>query len=254
MPTSVKQNLFFLLFSGIFCLGLLAAPSVARATSDVDAQSLRDLLEAPFQSDASAELRISDFSATFTQQAHIASLNRSKQGHGKVMVRFNGSAPASFRWDYLEPEKQHIISNGKKLWVYLPESKRVMISDVEQHLESGDDPLLFLRSLDNLERHFNLSIPESERSKNGAYLLTLTPKKDSAYVSTLTLHIPEQVVQDDGGKHFPLGGVTILDPNGNTTALEFSEVEVNTRPETKRFNFSVPPGVEIVHPDPEAGM
>lgn len=254
MPTPVKQNFFFLLFSGIFCLGLLATPSVTRATSDVDAQSLRDLLEAPFQSDASAELRIRDFSATFTQQAHIASLNRSKEGHGKVMVRFNGSDPASFRWDYLEPEKQHIISNGKKLWVYLPESNRVMISDVEQHLERGDDPLLFLRSLDNLERHFNLSIPESERSKDGAYLITLTPKEDSAYVSTLTLHIREQVVQDDGEKHFPLSGVTILDPNGNTTALEFSEVEVNTRPEAKRFNFSVPPGVEIVHPDPEAGI
>jgi outer membrane lipoprotein carrier protein len=53
---------------------------------------------------------------------------------------------------------------------------------------------------------------------------------------------------------FPLGGVTILDPNGNTTALEFRDIEVNTQPEEKQFNFSVPPGVEIVHPDPEAGM
>jgi outer membrane lipoprotein carrier protein len=122
---------------------------------------------------------------------------------------------------------------------------------VAQHLESGDDPLLFLRSLDNLERHFELSIPKPACAENGAYLLTLTPKKESAYVSTLTLHIPQEVVEKNLEDRFPLGGVTIFDPNGNTTALKFDEVEVNTQPAAKSFNFSVPPGVEIVHPDPE---
>jgi outer membrane lipoprotein carrier protein len=215
----------------------------------VDKTMLKNLLETPFQPDASAEIPIKDFRANFEQEAHIASLNRSKQGNGKVTVRFNNEKAASFRWDYLEPEVQHIISNGVKLWVYLPESNRVMISDVEEHLESGDDPLLFLRSLDNLERHFKLSIPEPARAKNGAYLLTLTPKQDSAYVNSLTLHIPAQMVEGKHDRRFPLGGVTILDPNGNTTALEFSAVEINTQPKEKTFSFSVPPGVQIVHPE-----
>lgn len=251
MFTSLSRHILYPLVLSTLCAGLLAISTPGHTATEADQATLQELLQAPFQPEAPTEQRISDFSATFAQEAHIASLNRTKQGHGKVTVRFNADKAASFRWDYLEPEVQHIISNGIKLWVYLPESNRVMISDVAEHLKSGDDPLLFLRSLDNLERHFELSIPEPARSETGAYLLTLTPKEESAYVNTLTLHIPEEVVEGETSKRFPLGGVTILDPNGNTTALKFREVEVNTRPEAKTFSFSVPPGVEIVHPDPE---
>ncbi|MCA1796588.1 MAG: outer membrane lipoprotein carrier protein LolA [Geobacteraceae bacterium] len=243
------RNILYPLTAALVCIGILSTPIPASAETTADKAVLQKLLEAPFQPDADADIRIDDFRATFEQEAHIASLNRSKQGHGKVTVRFNAEKAASFRWDYLEPEEQHIISNGIKLWVYLPESNRVMISDVAQHLESGDDPLLFLRSLDNLERHFEISIPAPACAQGGDYLLTLTPKRDSAYVSTLTLHIPEEVVEKKLEDRFPLGGVTILDPNGNTTALKFGDVEVNTQPEPKTFSFSVPPGVEIVHPD-----
>jgi len=251
MFTPLNRYILYSLVAGILCVVLLATPAPGNAATEVDLTTLQKLIQAPFQPDAPADRGISDFRASFTQEAHIASLNRSKQGNGKVTVRFNADKAASFRWDYLEPEEQHIVSNGKKLWVYVPESNRVMISDVAQHLESGDDPLLFLRSLDNLERHFELSIPKPACAENGAYLLTLTPKKESAYVSTLTLHIPQEVVEKNLEDRFPLGGVTIFDPNGNTTALKFDEVEVNTQPAAKSFNFSVPPGVEIVHPDPE---
>lgn len=252
MSTIFIRTILYPFTAVLICIGLLANPINACAKSTVDKTLLKNILEKPFQPDATDEIRITDFRANFKQEAHIASLNRSKQGNGKVTVRFNNDKAASFRWDYLEPEVQHIISNGIKLWVYLPESNRVMISAVNEHLESGDDPLLFLRSLDNLERHFKLSIPEPARTQKGAYLLTLTPKKESAYVSNLTLQIPAQIVEHKNASGFPLGGVTILDPNGNTTALAFSEVEVNTEPKAKTFSFSVPPGVEIVHPEPAA--
>ncbi|MGC9519097.1 MAG: LolA family protein [Desulfuromonadaceae bacterium] len=252
MSTFFARTILYPFSVALICTGLLATPISASAQSTVDKAMLRDLLETPFQPDAATEVRIRDFRADFKQEAHIASLNRSKQGKGKVTVRFKSEQAASFRWDYLEPEVQHIISNGVKLWVYVPESNRVMISEVDEHLQSGDDPLLFLRSLDNLERHFKLSIPEPARAQNGAYLLTLTPKQESAYVSTLTLQIPAQIVENNNARRFPLEGVTILDPNGNTTALGFDRIEVNTEPEAKTFSFSVPPGVEIVHPEPTA--
>ncbi len=250
MFTPLIRHISYPLVASLLCAGLLATPKLGDANVETNQATLQQLLQAPFQPDAPAEISISDFSATFAQEAHIASLNRTKQGGGKVTVRFCTDNAASFRWDYLEPEVQHIISNGTKLWVYLPESNRVMISDVAEHLGDDDDPLLFLRSLDNLERYFELSVPEPARTADGAYLLTLTPKKESAYVSTLTLLIPEEVVLRNPTVRFPLGGVTVLDPNGNTTALKFSQVEVNTQPAPKSFNFSVPPGVEIVHPDP----
>lgn len=254
MFTPLIRHISYPLVASLLCVGLLAAPKLGYANVETGQATLQQLLQAPFQPDAPAEISISDFSATFAQEAHIASLNRTKQGGGKVTVRFCTDKAASFRWDYLEPEVQHIISNGKKLWVYLPESNRVMISSIDEHLKDGDDPLLFLRSLDNLERHFTLSLPEPPRSQSedhpGDYLLTLTPKQDSPYIRNLTLHIPAALLDTAQPGLFPLAGVTILDPNGNTTVLRFNQVETNTAPAPEEFMFTVPPGVEIVHPEP----
>ncbi|MDY0211699.1 MAG: outer membrane lipoprotein carrier protein LolA [Desulfuromonadaceae bacterium] len=245
-------------FLSILCACALSAglwaPATSHATAQISVATLQQKLQAPFKPDASSQLAITSFRADFAQQAYIASLKRSKDGHGKVSVRFNADAPAAFRWDYLEPEVQHIISNGKKLWVYLPESNRVMISSIDEHLKDGDDPLLFLRSLDNLERYFTLSTPDPPRSQVGDqlgdYLLTLTPKQDSAYMSNLTLHIPAELIDGTQPRRFPLAGVTILDPNGNTTVLKFKQVKTNAASTLEEFSFIVPPGVEIVHPEP----
>lgn len=240
----------------LFTLLGICLPQQLHSAQNVGLETLQQVVQAPFKSDASLGCSIKSFAAQFEQVAHIASLNRSKQGHGKVLVRFNADAPAAFRWDYLEPEEQHIISNGSRLWVYLPANNRVMISDVAEHLEQGDDPLLFLRSLDNLERYFSLSLPEPTRADDGAFLLQLTPKNESVYVRNLVLHIPAALVtraeDADAAEVFPLSGVTILDPNGNTTSLKFSRTRVNTAPESAQFNFRVPPGVDIVRPDPPA--
>ncbi len=252
----IPQKFLSLLCACALSVGLWApahSHATDHATDEISVATLQQKLQTPFKSDAPRQLAIKSFRAIFNQQAHIASLNRSKEGHGKVSVRFNADAPAAFRWDYLEPEVQHIISNGKKLWVYLPESNRVMISSIEDHLNDGDDPLLFLRSLDNLERHFKLSIPDPPRSQvkgqPGDYLLILTPKQDSAYMSNLTLHIPAALIDGTQAELFPLAGVTILDPNGNTTILRFNQVKTNAASTREEFTFKVPAGVEVVHPD-----
>lgn len=253
LPLPTPRNFLWILCACALSAGLWA-PIHSHAADAISVATLQQKLQAPFKPDAPPQIAITSFRADFDQQAHIASLNRSKDGHGKVSVRFNADAPAAFRWDYLEPEVQHIISNGKKLWVYLPESNRVMISSIDEHLKDGDDPLLFLRSLDNLERHFTLSLPEPPRSQSedhpGDYLLTLTPKQDSPYIRNLTLHIPAALLDTAQPGLFPLAGVTILDPNGNTTVLRFNQVETNTAPAPEEFMFTVPPGVEIVHPEP----
>ncbi|MDD2557016.1 MAG: outer membrane lipoprotein carrier protein LolA [Desulfuromonadaceae bacterium] len=253
----VPRKLLCLLCACALSAGLWT-PAPSHAATEISVATLQQKLQAPFKSDAPSQLAITSFRADFDQQAHIASLKRSKDGHGKVSVRFNADAPAAFRWDYLEPEVQHIISNGKKLWVYLPESNRVMISSIDEHLNDGDDPLLFLRSLDNLDRHFKLSIPDPPRSQSGDqlgdYLLTLTPKQESTYMRNLTLHIPAGLIDGTQPERFPLAGVTILDPNGNTTVLRFNQAKTNTASVPEEFTFRVPPGVEIVRPEPTASQ
>ncbi len=50
---------------------------------------------------------------------------------------------------------------------------------------------------------------------------------------------------------FPLMSSTVFDPSGNTTTLEFKNVKMNREVPDSTFHFTIPSGVEVVHPTVE---
>src|SRR5512133_1371104 len=105
-------------------------------------------LESPFKPGATNAVR--DVRADFFQESHIASLDRTQRGRGEVTFKFDpgvsGRAPvAMFNWQYNEPSRQQIISDGQTMWVYLPDSNQVIesdISDIEK--ANATNPITFL--------------------------------------------------------------------------------------------------------------
>jgi len=67
--------------------------------------------------------------------------------------------PGKMRWEYNAPEKKLFVSDGVKIYSYVPEDKQVIVSDVP----SGDrltTPVLFLAGTGNLARDFNPSFTD----------------------------------------------------------------------------------------------
>jgi outer membrane lipoprotein carrier protein len=54
--------------------------------------------------------------------------------------------------------------------------------------------------------------------------------------------------QGRSGTYFPILASTAVDPNHNTTRIEFSNAQVNRGPADSVFSFTPPPGVEVVSP------
>ena len=138
-----------------------------------------------------------------------------------------------FRWEYVEPEIQEIVSDGRTMWVYLPENNQVIVSDI-QHVQDqqGDNPVTFLSNLGNLSRDFQISWGAERTDENGNFLLQLVPRKESQLISRMEVAVARDAVTDwlqgkATGQTFPLHATRVTDAGGNRTSIAFQEPRVN---------------------------
>lgn len=74
---------------------------------------------------------LSTLTADFFQRSTIAKENREMRADGQMFLKAaTDGDPLKFRFDYFRPTTQEIVSNGRTLWMYLPESRKVLLSDV----------------------------------------------------------------------------------------------------------------------------
>lgn len=242
----------------LFIPGLSAAAEVA--LSDVISA-----LEIPFQGQTKKSEQIQDFSAEFFQKSHIASIDRTQSGQGMVRFKFISSdalnSPlAKFRWEYRQPSVQEIISDGQKLWVYLPENRQVIESDISQvNDQQGENPVTFLSGLGNLSQNFLITWGSPQTVETGGYLLQLEPRKESQLIQQIEVVVSEAAVnnwlkQHRSGGIFPILSTLVTDPSGNRTAIEFRDVRVNQNLADQIFSFEPPEGVELVDPGGQPGF
>lgn len=240
---------------------LLALPvwSLAATEEKIPLSTVIAAVEGPFQAGAAASVAIQDFEAELAQESNIVSLNRIQRAKGRVQVRFERSAAgqvpkALFRCEYLEPTPQEFISDGKTLYAYLPENKQVIESEVPSPGEArNDNPITFLTGLGQLSRDFVVAWAEPNQDADGNFILELSPRQDSPMLKKLLVVISRKAVLAAGQKSrtsdlFPLLSSTVFDPNGNTTRIEFNQVRINQGLPVSLFNFTIPEGVEVMHP------
>ena len=242
----VMKSIIFLMTAAVLLLAALPAQAV-------ELREVIRALETPF-----SERKIQDYSASFSQESRIASLDRLQRASGKVRVRFDyqrsGQAPTvMFHWQYDPPTRQELVSNGKTLWVYLPENNQVIQSDLETVSPAREnDPMTFLTGLGNLSRDFQISYAVPSQDAAGNYVLDLRPRRSSAVLNRMVIVVDrtaaEAITAKSGALVFPILSTTVYDPNGNSSTIEFSDLRVNRGISAGQFNFIMPPGVEVVRP------
>src|SRR6185436_2526719 len=80
-----------------------------------------------------------DFSADFVHSYKGGVLKKTATERGRMIVK----RPGKMRWQYTSPEEKLFVSDGVKVYSYIPQDKQVMVSS----MPSGDraaSPTLFL--------------------------------------------------------------------------------------------------------------
>lgn len=194
---------------------------------------------------------LTDLQASFSQSTYLASVKREQKGTGTVSIKKKPKGAAMFRFDYTKP-RQLIVSDGTKVWYYLPENNQVMVSDLKRLFEGGQGVTLnYLTGIGRISRDFTITPLKGGRDAKGNYLLELIPKTPSQNLAKLELTVAAKDVAAYLKKGtirntFPILTSVIYDQLGTKTTIDFSKVRVNRGLPASLFQFKIPAGMEVL--------
>ncbi len=184
--------------------------------------------------------QIKDFHADFTQEATVKALNKVQKSDGEVWFK----KPGMMRWNYYDPYKDEIVSDGRTLWYYDEEEKQVIESPLYQVSQTGTTTTL-LSGLAKINELFKASFSDSrEFESNGNYLIDLSPKEDGEDFNKVTVSVDKNTMI--------VNTMYLYDPYGNLTKVTLNNIEVDKGVSDSLFDFKAPDGVEVIKPPASA--
>lgn len=191
---------------------------------------------APDGSPAAAQVEkylqgLSSWSADFKQTI--------EDGHGTVLRsaagKFSLQRPGRFRWDYVEPSEQLVLSDGKQIWFFDKDLAQANVRDLDATLAST--PAMLLSGTGSVAGQFDIkALPESA----GLHWFQLVPKRaDTDF----------QVVRIGFDRDGDLASMFLADKLNQITQLSFTHPVRNPKFAADFFSFTPPPGVDVIGRD-----
>ena len=164
---------------------------------------------------------------TFSQQVFSKSGRKPQQASGT----FAFSRPGKFRWTYEKPYAQLLVGDGSKLWAWDQELNQVTTKKLGQAL--GSTPAAILAGDNALEKNFTL---KDDGAADGLEWVEARPKADDSSFERIRMGF-------SGGQ---LKAMVLHDNFGQTTSLNFLQMERNPSLDGGLFRFVPPKGADVV--------
>ena len=165
--------------------------------------------------------------ANFVQTVSDRAGRKTQEASGNLFF----SRPGKFRWVYQKPYAQLIVGDGKKIWIHDEDLDQVTVRKLDQAL--GDSPAALLAGDNNINKLFNL---KDVGSKDGIEWLEATPKSKEGSFETVRM----------GFKGADLHAMELKDNFGQTTLLQFSNLQRNPSLGASLFRFTPPKGTDVI--------
>lgn len=208
----------------ILILSLVLAPALLRAQDRPSADALARALQQRYRG-------ITDFTAAFSQTYRGGVLRTRSVEQGTVAVK----KPGKMRWVYVKPEKKEFVSDGRKMYLYVPQDRQVIVSDVSG--DSASTASLFLAGKGDISRDFTAAYVDSPVP--GTLGLKLTPRRRQPDYDYLVVALDPGSLQ--------IRGLLTRDPQGGDSTLTFTNLKENQGISDKEFAFRIPRGVDVVN-------
>ena len=176
----------------------------------------------------------SSFSATFLQESTIKAMELTDFASGKVYVRH----PGKMRWEYEKPDRQIIITDGYKLWIYRPEDNQVMTGAAPEFFRDGKGAS-FLSDIKLIRQKFDIEFLEEEKSL--FHELILTPREKNMDVARIRLSVSMST--------FTVMRVITYNFYGDETRIELLNSKFGMTLDDELFSFKIPEGVDVLKID-----
>jgi outer membrane lipoprotein carrier protein len=210
----------------MFLVALLVAATPLRG-AEPSAAELAQSLQRKYDT-------VRDFSTDFVHTYKSGALRKQLTEKGRLIIK----KPGKMRWTYTSPEEKVFVSDGTKIYSYIPQDKQVIVSTVPRE-DTASAPALFLAGKGNLIRDFTSSLAEVPSGfPPGTKALKLIPKTPQPDYDWLILLV-------DPGT-LALRGLVATDAQGGTSTFSFANLKENVGLADKEFQFQMPRGVDVV--------
>lgn len=203
---------------------IVLVPALAATQDRPTAEALAQSLQQRYQ-------RIADFSADFVHVTRGGVLRTQSREQGTVWVK----KPGRMRWAYTDPEKKELVSDGQKIYFYVPADRQVFVDDMPAESLSTT-PALFLTGRGDLVRDFTAEYVESP--VEGTLALRLTPRRAEPEYAYLVVALDPATLQ--------IRALATFDDLGGESTLLFTNLRENRGIPDREFVFRMPRGVDVI--------
>ncbi len=166
-----------------------------------------------------------NFSETYTVQG------RPRQNESGLLTL---RKPGRMRWDYTTPAGKLFLSDGKSVWLYTPDSKRVE----KMKLKESEDmraPLAFLLGKLDFQKEFRDFQIKSDGGTG--YVISAKAKSEK---------LPYEAIQLTASKDFVITNLVVTGQDQSVLNFAFSSEKFNPPVNDSMFQFLMPAGATLV--------
>ena len=178
---------------------------------------------------------IQDFTADFTHTYEGGVLRKKTTERGTLAIK----KPGKMRWAYAAPEEKLFVSDGHKIYSYVPADKQVTVSTMPAD-DRAATPILFLVGKGDLVRDFTVTTAGRSRRNVPAdtHALKLVPRTKVTEYEWLILVVDRQSLK--------LRGLVTRDAQAGTSSFTFANLKENVGVPDSRFTFTIPRGADVI--------
>jgi len=212
--------------AGVLMAALTVGMGASPRSGTDDAQALAAAIQGHYE-------QIRDFRADFTHTYEGGVLRKKTVERGQMAIR----KPGRMRWTYTSPEQKVFVSDGVKLYSYVPADKQVYVATVPTGDEAST-PAMFLAGKGHLTRDFTAAPATPAGAPDGSAAIKLTPVKPEREYETLVLVVDRATLQ--------WRMLVTTDRQGGTSTFAFANLRENTGIPDREFVFTIPRGVDVI--------
>ena len=203
-------------------------PAVSATPQAPTAEQIADRVQAFYN-------QTKTFQAAFKQEYYIKLHDKRTSSEGQVAFE----KPGKMSWKYAQPNGNRVVSDGQVLKVYQQAEQQMFVQPVDKSQYPA--ALAFLMGQGQLTSSFTMRLLDPATMKfEGGWVLEGTPTQETPAYKKVLLYVDAATAQ--------VRRVLILDAQGNRNRFDFDSPLVNTPVPPGEFNFSPPPGTQIVKP------
>lgn len=218
-----RFNRLTVLCSAALLIGIMGSPSHALSLT------LEEIIKG-----VEKRYSASGFLARFFQASTLKAMEITENAAGMLMAK----KPGMMRWEYEDPERQLVITDGKSLWVYRPDDNQVMVGKAPTFFGDGKGAG-FLSDIERVRENFTITL--EGMTQKSQYRLKLLPKKKTFDIATIYLSVSPDT--------FDVVEIATYNEYEDETRILLNDIQHREDLDDALFRFKIPEGADIVKMD-----